>query len=333
MARKLSNVVAVSEGDLNQQHFLGRLATYTLPDEPVNGAKLVRSWAKHGLDVDDLPEARQPVHVFQSACASVKTRRASNGHGERTEITADEVHNNGGSMGSCIYQITVKVWEAGKNTVEYEKALRVTFDKRDSSITFDDLGYQDVRLSEIEDAIQKHFDANAKTVPGQKVRNAIRAKLMNIGAQNIRRKAGGLYFVPAEYPANAKMLPTKPILDGLAAVLEELYRERGDFYMIPLVNDEGQRQMVRKHFVLNVNEKAEELAYKAIQRVRQGRGERGVRADLIANLHNERRRLAHAVTQFDNLVTLEQADVADKLSLLDDALEKLQDLADEKEAA
>jgi hypothetical protein len=116
-----SGAVAVSEDSLGEEHFLGRLATYTLPDEERNGAKLLRTWAKHGLNVDDLPEARQPVHVFQSACASVNTRRTNIASGQRAEIRADEVENNG----SCSYQITVKVWDLKGVTIEHDaRALR-----------------------------------------------------------------------------------------------------------------------------------------------------------------------------------------------------------------
>lgn len=324
---KLANAIAVSpDADLDPQHFLGRLTMFTMPDEERNGAKVVRAWAKHGLDVDDLPEARQPVHVFQSACASVKARRSVDAAGRRTEITADEVHNNGGG---CIYQITVKVWDRTNDVIEYEKALRVTFDKQTSLISFDQLEGSDPRLASIESAIQAHFDANAKTLPGQKIRNAIRHTLIKIGAQNLRRKAGGVYFVPTEWRPNGTMEPTKPVLDGLEAVLTDLYGDRADFYAIPLANSEGEQEMVRKHFTLNVQEKSQELMLKALQRVQGGRGERGVRSDFITNLYGERRRLAHAINQFDQLVSLEQTEIEQNIADLDEALGKLQELADE----
>jgi hypothetical protein len=325
--KKLSNVVAVSE-DLDERHFLGRLATFTLPDEARSGAKLSRAWARHGLDVNDLPEARQPVHIFQSACASVKTRRGMNTLGERIEVRADEVTNN---ARECAYQITVAVWDLAARVIEHEKAMRVTFDKQTSSITVDRLGYQDVRLDEIEAAIRAHFDANARTVPGQKVRNAVRNTLLKIGAQNLRRKAGGLYFVPVRWQPNGHEQPTKPILDGLAAVLDEMYGDRADFYTIPLVNSDAQKAMVRKHFALNVNEKARELAQRAINRVRAAdQAERGVRSDMLANLYNERRKLHAQIEQFDQLVSVERKSVAQELADLDSALSMLQELADKK---
>lgn len=327
MARKKiggGNVVAVSEGALDPKHFLGRLATYTLPDEPINGSKLVRSWHKHGLDVNDLPDSRQPAHIFQSACRSVETRTRNNG--SSVEIKVDEVLNN---SAECVYQITRMVRDKAEKLIEHPKAMRLTFDKALGTITVDALeDYKNQRG--LEDAIRSHFDKNAKKIPGQKIRNAVRDTLLQVGAQNLRRKAGGLYFVPATYTVNDEVKESKPILDGLAGVLEDLYGdEKADFYTIPLVNDEGQRAMVRKHFVINVNERAADLMEKALNRVRAGKSERGVRSDLIANMVNERRRIQSDVEKFRKLVGDEFKDLRANLKDLDSAISDLVALADE----
>jgi hypothetical protein len=327
MAGIPKNAVAVSEGALDPDQFLGRLTLYTLPDQEVRGSKLLRSWAKHGLDVDALPEARQPVHIFQTACSSVKRRRATNGTGDRMQITADEVADNG----TCDYQIGVKVWDVANKVIEYKRDMLVTFDKQTAQITTDHDG-SDPRLSAVEQAIRDHFDANEKTVPGQKVRNAVRATLLRLGAQNVRRKAGGVYFVPATYMSTrngrAEALATKPVLDGLKGVLEDLYGGDADFHIIPLANADGEREMVRRHFVINANERAEALSLRAINRLREGSGKRAVRSDLMANLWNERRELLLAVDQFHDLVSIEEKDLKANLDELDKSMQKLQEFAD-----
>lgn len=328
-SRSLKNAVATAGDDLDPAHFLGRLTMFTLPDEERNSAKLVRAWAKHGLDVADLPDARQPVHVFQSACASVKTRKAGTGRDGKVEIAADEVEHNG----VCTYQVTRRVWDLANRSIEHEKAIRVTFDKATSDLTFERLhAGKDKAMDQIEGAIKANFDANAKTLPGQKIRNAVRHTLLKIGAQNMRRKAGGVYFVPREWRPNGKAKPTKPVLDGLAGVLEELYGDRADFHQIPLISGDAEKRMVAKHFALNVREKAEELTAKAINRVRAGRGERGVRAEMLTNLWNERRRLSQQVAQFEELVSVETQDLETYLQTLDGAITQLQDMADNPDA-
>lgn len=328
MATDLANALVVSDETAKQKKkVLGFFVMATQPDDERDEAQVRAEWINHGLDPDDLPEMRELVHVFQTAAAHVKARRSVDGKGKRTEITADEVHNNGGG---CIYQITVKIWDRTNDVIEWEKALRVTFDKVTSKISFDHLGAKDRRLSRIEREIQEHFDANTQTIPGQKVRNAVRRTLLKIGAQNLRRKAGGVYFVPSEWKPNGKMEPTRPILDGIKGMLTALYGQRADFYIFPMANDETEREMVRKHFTLNVREKTEELMLKTLQRVQAGRG-RGVRPELLANLYNERRRLAQAIGQFDQLVSLEKTEIENDLEDFDDALDKLEQLANEKE--
>jgi hypothetical protein len=319
------NAVAVSEG-VSDKHMLGRLATYTLPDEGVNGTTLVRIWHQHGLDVNDLPKVRQPVHVFQMACRSVEDRRAANGGSKQVEVQVDQVYED---AKECVYQITRMVRDKANKVIEHPKAMRVTFNKDFATIDVEALEDYDA-LRGLEEQIRKHFEKNGKKIPGQKVRNAVRDQLLRLGAQNVRRKAGGLYFVPKEYRVGdaGETEPTKPVLDGLKGALTDAYGERADFYMIPVASDEGMKEMVRKHFTINVNEAAAELTQKALNRVRTGKGERGVRSDLLANLYNERRRLAASVRDFNGLVKLEQKEIKANLKDLDDALAKLQDLAD-----
>lgn len=322
--KKLGNVKAV--GDVDGLPELGKLVTYSMPDDPRSGTKLVRVWAKHGLNVDDLPDQRQGFHIFQSACRSVETRRRN---GKGVEIKVDEVMHD---ANECVYQITRMVRDEGERVIEHPKAMTIAFDKSLDKITVRELEDYEM-LRGLEERIRDHYAKNAKSIPGQKIRNAVRDTLLKLGAQNMRRKAGGLYFVPATYRmmdtgGQVTETPTMPTLDGLTGALEELYGDRGELWTIPLIRDDAAESMVAKHFAINVAEKSRDLMERALQRVRQGQGTRGVRADLIANLYNERRKIAGAVSQFEELVALDKVEIEKNLHDLDDALAKLQELAD-----
>jgi hypothetical protein len=326
MATRLKNVVAAK--NTAGQTELGKLVTYSMPDDFIDGATLVRLWAKHNLDVNDLPDQRSGLHNFQSACRSVETRR-KNGAG--VEVKVDEVVND---ANECVYQITRMVRDKTLKIIEHPKAMTIAYDKKLETLSIRELEDYDA-LRGLEDAIRTHFAQNAKAIPGQKIRNTVRKVMLDIGAQNLRRKAGGLYFVPREYRAangggGTKLKPTQPILDGLRAVFDELYGERGDFWSIPLLNDEGASEMVAKHFAINVNTAAREAMEKAIQRVRKGKG-RGVYPELLNGLWNERRRLHGQVAQFEKLVSLEKQDIEANLRDLDAALNELQELADQED--
>lgn len=326
-ARLPRGAVGATEGELDERHFLGRVATFTHPEEYKPGGKVVRAWAKAGLDMDDAPKVRNEVHVFQSACRGVETRRRTKT--ASVEVKVDEVLNDGQE---CVYQVTRMVRDTAEKLIEHPKAMRVTFSKATNEITVDELAdYQALRG--LEERIREEFDKHGKSIHSQKIRNAIRDVLLKIGAQNLRRKAGGLYFVPQQFrtlddDGQPVVRETKPVLDGLAEFLHELYGDEGDFYTIPLVNDEGQRTMVRKHFAVNANVKARELLEDALQRVRQGRGDRKVRQEFLNRLYNERRKLGGAVEQFDSLVGLERNEIEANLRDLDQALADLQDLAE-----
>jgi hypothetical protein len=317
------NAVAVAGDELDETMFLGRLVMFTLPEEERSTAQLVREWDANGLDVSYLPDARQPVHVFQSACASVKSRTSDPGAG-KVEIAADEVEHNGVST----YQITRRVWDVANRSIEHEKAMRLTFTKDTGLIDTEFLAGRTNEMKALDKTIRKHFEANAKTIKGTKIRKAVRSQLIRVGGQNMRRKAGGVYFVPRVwFPAPKREELTLPVLDGLAGVLEALYGDRADFHQIPLVSGDAEKQMVAKHFKLNVRERAEELTERAVTRVRQGRTERPLRQEMLDYMHNDRRQLALQIAQFRKLVDVEADELQTHLDELDTAIEQLEALA------
>ncbi len=322
-----SNVKAVGKTNAGSIPLLGNLAMFTLPDEPQSGTKLVRAWSANGLPIDFLPDKREGVHVFQSACRSVETRRHT-GNTKRVEVKVDEVHHN---AKECIYQITRLVRDEKNAVIEHPKAMTLAFEKAHEKFIVRELeDYES--LKGLEDSIRSHYKANSKTIPPKAIRTAVRELLLSLGAQNLRRKSGGVYFVPIEYMPSGqgnsrKRAKTEPVLDGLTKALAELYGDRADFYTIPLVADEGAREMVRKHFTINVTEQSQELLEKILNRVRAGKG-RTVRADLVANLWNDRRKIAGAIEEFTSLVDVEREALDANLRDIDTAIGELQDLAE-----
>lgn len=320
----LSNVVAVG-GDVDELPILGMLATYTFPDDPRPASKVVRAWDDHGLDVNDLPDVRSATHLFQSACRSVETRRKT-GNG-RVEVKVDEVTNNGVE---CIYQITRMVRDPTHKVIEHVAAMTLHLDKDTEQVTVRELEDYD-ELRPLEEAVRQHIAQHAKDLPGQKIRNAVRDTLLKIGAQNLRRKAGGLYFVPHAYQGvdangSTREYESRPVLEGLKGFLSDMYGERADFYMIPLLDSDEHEKMVAKHFALNAKERTRELLERAVQRAAAGMGERGIREDFMNGLYQEQRKLLGAVGQFEQMVTLEDDEIRRNLEDLDEAIRKLEEM-------
>lgn len=301
---------------------LGNFATYTHPDDAINATKLIRAVAQHNLDafVDLFPQVRSSTHVFQSACRSVESSRGTGS----VEVQVDEVVNDSVEI---IYQITRMVRDKKQRVIEHPKAMTLAFDKALERIDVRQLEDYDA-LRGLEDAIRSHFKANTKTVHGQKIRNAVRDVILRIGGQNVRRKAGGLYFVPQEWTSDRGREETLPILDSLADLLHTLYGDRGDFYVIPAPDTDYMREMVGKHFQINALRESGDVLERAVQRVRAGKSTRGVRSDFKVNLINDYRRLAGALDQFEQMVGVERTEIEANLNDIAQAINDLDSLDD-----
>lgn len=310
--KRVDGLVAVTPGgDITMDHIIGWVASSRVPDRPVSGAKLLRTWAGHDLDTTLIPQDRQPVHIFQSACRSVETRRV-NGH--VTEVKVDEVKQD---AIECVYQVTRMVRDRENLVIDHPKAMTVAFDKKSSAISFiprDHAAYQ--ALKGTEDQIVEHFEKNAKTIPGAKVRNAIRDYLFILGGSNLRKKSGGLYFVP-------KSKESKKVLDTLGVVLEKLYGDDAELWTLPMADTDTERKLVERHFVLNVNEKAEETISKAAAVLARDAKDSYVRKDVLRNVLSERKQLGEWRDQYAALLHSEVEEANAKFSILDDQIEAL----------
>lgn len=296
---------------------LGSQVMYSHADISVAAADLDRVWDENELDAAVLPEVRRSEHVFRSAVANVR-RRQGNGHG-RVEVRADQVENN---PERCSYQITRVVWDLAERSIEHEKNMRIEFNKRTGLITSTKLDRFDPALSSLEEGVREHFAANGQMVPGPKVRNAIRAQLLNVGAQSLLPRAS-VYFVPEQWGE----ADTKPVLDGLGAVLSALYGKGGVFYVTPMSNCEATVAVLHRQVVLNISESASTLAQRCVERLQRG-SDRAPRTDMIRNLRAERRRLLDSFTFFQQLIGVGYAEIGASLRELDAAIERLQALAD-----
>lgn len=321
MAGRLKDAVVVQ--DAPEDAIMGHLVTFSFHDEPQPAGKVVRTWAAHGLDVNDLPDVRSPTHVFQSACRSVETRRANSTAG--VEITVAAVKDD---SVDCVYQITRMVRDKANALIEYPKAMTLRLDKSTDTISVVELeDYQALRG--LEERIREHFTRHAKDIPGQKIRNAVRDTLLKIGGQNLRGKAGGLYFVPTAYRVDRAEVHTQDVIEGLAGFLDETYGAHGYLYRWPMMDSDYSREIVAKHFALDANAKARDLLEKAVQRAASGTGDRGIREEFMVTLYNEQRRLAAAAQQYDQLVDLERTDLDANLRDLDEAMRKLEKMRDD----
>lgn len=309
--------------ELAEDSVLGFITIFTVPDQPVDGVKLTKAWAAEGLDASLIPETRKPVDVFGQACRQVETRRAAGTNGHRIEVKVDRVVN---VTAKCIYQVTRMVTDEQKQVIDHPKAMKVTLDKVGAEqgdpdpITVTPLDPSTYHLLQSLAAdIVDYYKANQSTVPGTKVRNAIREYMKILGGENLRRKSGGVYFVPKG---------GGDTLESLERVLDKLYGGDADLHTIPQPNVKAVKDMVAKHHALNVQSEADAMIARLGERLGEYRTNGNkVRSDLLRNVMQERRELGLQRKRYIQLLGGEQKLIQTKLEMLDDQIEHLMQAA------
>lgn len=314
MTPALKNAVAVTPGGgITEEMIAGYVAMFTIPDKPVGAMRLVRTFAKHDLETNLLPPARRGADVFASACRSVETSgQRSNGDEHKLIVTVDPVLED---ARTTVYQIGRRVVDHAQRVVDHEKAMRVTFDKavedEEQAMTFEPLDPAHyATLASLEDEIRAHYADNVAQVPGYKLRGVMRSYMRLMGATNLRGKAGGVYFVPARH---------KDVLEAIKAALTELHGDDADLYTIPLVNDEGARDMVRKHFTVDAIGQVDELMGRLRDALTADR-QRPIRRDFLSNVVEKRREIAGLRNEYSALLQSELSELSSKVEDLDDQI-------------
>jgi uncharacterized protein DUF6744 len=309
MARTPRNVVAVTPGgQITMDMILGFVALSQVPNTPQSAAKLRRLWLAEGLDESLVPKQRKPVNSFQAACRSVETRRTESL--KVHEVKVDEVLEN---EAECVYQVTRMVRDKDHKLIDHPKGMRLTFNKRTGTIETDPLDKATFKeLEGLDAAIREEFERNSSKVPGSKLRRAIRATLRDHHATLIQNK--GVFFVPKA---------GKPALDSIQNVLRGLYGDDGpaELYVIPCANDEGEKEMVAKHFTANVADQIDKLLAEITMRLRSD--DSVLRKDRRESMVGERRRIKEGTERYRNMLDDKLLVLAEKERLLDNGLEKL----------
>lgn len=315
MAKSNGVIAATPGGDVTEEMIIGVYALFMLPDRPVSASKIHRLWTAEGLPPHLVPNARESKHAFMSACRSVETRkRPEKGSSERmTEIKANMVIE---TPFEVIYQITHLVRDPDNEVIDHPKTMRVRFDKEYEEIRWEPLDpqFSEDTLDDLGYAIERDFEKNHTKLPGPRIRSAVRGLMKDLGGTNVRRKAGGVYFIPKE---------GRNDLMALGRILDEVYGEDAELHLIPCMNADGEREMVERHFSVNVTTEVEELMSEVSEALNGGPEARRMRKDRVNNILQRRHQLAKHHGRYVKLLDTELEEVGEKLGLLDQQLDAL----------
>jgi len=314
--KSIEGVVAVSGDGITP---LGYLTWFSVPDESVSLKAFKRALAMQGLPPSLAPKDTKAINTFKRAMREQEGRK-------RIEdvIVETDVVQISESADDCVYQISAVVRDLDEKVVDYPKAVRVVFIKSTEEIDFKSLG--GVPRSEVValmDAIQDYYDKNSSKVTGARVRGVVRNYIRSesdetrnidgLSGENLRGKAGGIYFIPAKHFEQIK---------ALSEMLHELYKGKAYLHSVPLADSASERELVRRHHVANAKEEMKEAMADARDLLRAER-ERAPRSDVVANQWSRFRAIQRRAAEYASILGDEQEDIADMTRMLDKQLKKL----------
>lgn len=312
---------AMAVGSQSKLSVLGYLVWFSVPDQPVRIKNLRKQWLIAGLDPSPLPRDPNALSLFKRAMRD-QAGKVKHDDGTSTHTDVQPVLENGDF---CIYQISRVVRDAENREVDYPKAMRCVFLKESEEIKFDPLGGVPRKdLIPVMNAITDYYEGETKTVRGPKVRTLIRkfirddsdeqGGVVGLGGENLRGKAGGVYFVAARHE-NA--------LDGLEMVLEGLHPDgSGYLHKVPMADTSTERELIRRHHLDNTKRELAEAVAEVSAILKRDRT-RQVRPDVVAQHWRKLKALRRRSDEYKGLLHEENEDIRAADQMLERQLEKL----------
>lgn len=326
MSTSTQNLVAITPaGVLTDDYIAGHFFWYSIKEQPTPLPRVRKAFKDNGLDESRLPTERRPEHVFQEACRKVEGV-VTNGH--RVETRAEQVMRDSYTL---VYQITRHVQDKENRVIEHPKALRATFRFDDATLSFDPL--DDATMEDVQplvDAITAHYESGSTQVPGSKLRTIVRHYVEAAGAENMRGESGGVYFLAKSNPIpswsklasyHGNVVAGGEFIQRVRMMLEDIYGTAPNFHAIPCIDDEGQREFLRRKFIENCTEDLKTFRDECLGLVKdKDKRSRGYRSDKVTSMVNRRRELDMRRAKFAEILGETLEELEQDMKLTDKAL-------------
>lgn len=312
----LKGLVAISDTKIKP---LGYVTWFSVPDESIGLKKFRMTLAAHGLPPTLAPKDTKAIDTFKRAMRELEGRKR-----DRDVITETTVARVTETSEDCVYQVTQLVRDLDERVIDYEKGMRVVFNKKTEDIGFAMLGgVPRAALLPLMEQIQDFYEKNGSKVTGARVRGVVRNYLRSepdelrgqegLSGENLRGKAGGVYFILAQHADQ---------LSAMADMLEELYNGRAYLHAIPMADSATEREIIRRHHVANTRQEMKEVLTEVRSLLSADR-DRAPRSDVIANKWAQYRALERRAAKYASALQDEQDEIQDMAAILRKQLNKL----------
>lgn len=316
--KSMEGLIAVSDPDVKP---LGYLSWFSIPDESVSLRRLKHGLAMYGLSPNLAPTDTKAIHTFKRAM------REQEGRQRNGTITETDVAQIEETPEFCVYQISRLERDFNERVINYPKALRVIFTKAGDAagtIDFEPLGgVPRQEVMPIMQAITDFYDKNAAKVTGARVRAVVRNYIKNspdeqrnqdgLSGENLRGKAGGIYFIPARHRGE---------LEALASMLQEVYKGKAYLHAVPMADSASEREIVKRHHVANSMDEAHEMMTELRGLLSTDR-ERAPRSDVIAHKWAQFETLRRRLGSYKEILRDEEDEIAQNMAILRKQLDQL----------
>lgn len=220
--------------------FIGMLAWYGVSD---TARVMVQDLLKKVNETDapiKVPQVAKPADVFRRATKQAQRNKVPTGKpGTFYNFLIRDV---GYDDEYVRRHLVAEQVDAKHRDLEYEILSRITFEKATRKLEFNDSSETDLAtletVAEIKNFISKFIEDNSLTVATVVLRSIIRTCLETTLLGTSVRQGGGVYFIKMDF----------------AEQLEAAWHVCNSFdgvslHMLPLVDDEKQRTMVRESFI------------------------------------------------------------------------------------
>jgi hypothetical protein len=303
---------------------LGFLTWFSIPDDAVPLRRLKQQLVQAGLPMALAPKDTKAIDVFKRSMREQEGKVRENGHVRETTV-AQIVE----TPEDCVYQISVLKRDLENRVIDYPKAMRVVFNKKTEEISSKPFtgegGVTRAEAAEIADQIQEFYDKNGTKVTGARVRTVVRnfireesdesRGIEGISGQNLRGKAGGIYFVLAEY---------EWALEALSQMLDEVYGGRAYLHFIPMADGDSEKEILRRHHIANTRQELKE-ALGEVKGLLSGNRERAPRSDVVFNKQAQFHALQRRAAKYNEVLGDEIQEIEDMAGILRKQLDRLSD--------
>lgn len=313
----LKGLVAIGDSSIKP---LGYVVWFSVPDEAVPLRRFKMTLAAHGLPPSLAPTDTKAIHTFKRAMREQEGRKRTNGH-----ITETAVAQVNETTEDCVYQISQVVRDLQERVIDYERGMRVTFNKKTEDIGFNVLGgVPRQELLPFMESIQDFYEKNSSKVTGARVRGVVRNYLKDepdegrgvdgLSGENLRGKAGGVYFILAQHGDQVK---------AMSDMLDELYKDgKAYLHAVPMADSATEREIIRRHHVANTRTEMREVMGE-VRELLRGDRERAPRSDVVANKWAQYRALERRAAKYQAALQDEQDEIKDMATILHKQLDKL----------